>query len=149
MSNFVHPAWHESFKHPPGTKFDHLGLLKKPFSTTKGGYVIIKRNGKVFENFGSKATAARFAHEDRVGHRSEHRKLEGLRIGLRPVSVQVRSREFTVTLGDRRAIAVPVESYRRLLVGSAEQRRNVELKPARLYWPDLDQEIGIIELLRA
>jgi hypothetical protein len=32
MSNFVHPAWFEPFKHPPGTKFDHLGLLKKPFS---------------------------------------------------------------------------------------------------------------------
>ncbi len=116
---------------------------------TKGGYVIIKRNGKVFENFGSKAKAARFAREDRVGHRSEHRKREGLRIGLRPVSVQVKSREFTVTLGDRRAIDVPVEPYRRLLAGSAEQRRNVELKPAGLYWPDLDQEIGIIELLRA
>ena len=27
MSNFVHPAWFEPFKHPPGTKFDHLGLL--------------------------------------------------------------------------------------------------------------------------
>ncbi|MGA6964520.1 MAG: hypothetical protein WBZ51_13020, partial [Xanthobacteraceae bacterium] len=34
MSNFVHPAWFEPFKHPPGTKYDHLGLLKKPFSMT-------------------------------------------------------------------------------------------------------------------
>ena len=32
MSNFVHPAWFEPFKHPPGTKFDHLGRLTKPFS---------------------------------------------------------------------------------------------------------------------
>ena len=33
---------------PPGTKFDHLGLLKKPFTMTKkAGYMIIKKNGKV------------------------------------------------------------------------------------------------------
>jgi hypothetical protein len=43
MSNFVHPSWFEPFKHPPGTKFDHLGLLTKPFSMTKGGYVILKK----------------------------------------------------------------------------------------------------------
>ena len=46
MSNFVHPAWFEPFKHPPGTKFDHLGRLTKPFSMTKGGYVIVRKGGK-------------------------------------------------------------------------------------------------------
>src|SRR6202140_1765931 len=46
MSNFVHPSWFEPFKHPPGTKFDHLGLLTKPFSMTKGGYVIARKKGK-------------------------------------------------------------------------------------------------------
>ncbi|MBH5396329.1 hypothetical protein HZZ13_00645 [Bradyrhizobium sp. CNPSo 4010] len=81
MSNFVHPAWFEPFKHPPGTKFDHLGLLRKPFSMTRGGYVITKKKGVVSEQFGSHAKSARFAREDRVGHRSEHRKpAEGLRI---------------------------------------------------------------------
>ena len=80
MSNFVHPAWFEPFKHPPGTKFDHLGLLKKPFSMTKGGYVIIKKKGKVTEVFGSKAKEKRFAKEDRLGHRNEYRKRNGLRI---------------------------------------------------------------------
>lgn len=80
MSNFVHPSWFEPFKHPPGTRFDHLGKLKKPFSMTKGGYVIIKRNGRVKETFGSKAKAARFAMENRRGHRSEFRKPDGLRI---------------------------------------------------------------------
>jgi hypothetical protein len=80
MSNFVHPAWFEPFKHPPGTKFDHLGLLRKPFSMTKGGYVIIKKKGKVSEVFGSKAKEKRFARENRVGHRSEYRKPTGLRI---------------------------------------------------------------------
>lgn len=77
MSNFVHPSWFEPFKHPPGTKFDHLGLLTKPFSMTKGGYVIIKKLGKVSEVFASAAKARRFAREDRDGHRSEHRKPKG------------------------------------------------------------------------
>jgi hypothetical protein len=74
MSNFVHPSWFEPFKHPPGTKFDNLGRLKAPFSMTKGGYVIVKKNGKVKEVYGSAAKAKRFAKEDRVGHRSEYRK---------------------------------------------------------------------------
>ena len=63
-----------------GMKFDHLGLLKKPFSMTKGGYVTVKKKGKVTEEFGSKAKEKRFAKEDRVGHRSEYRKPKGLRI---------------------------------------------------------------------
>ncbi|MDQ6870043.1 MAG: hypothetical protein M3178_17450 [Pseudomonadota bacterium] len=78
MSNFVHPSWFEPFNHPPGTKFDHLGLLKKPFSMTKGGYVIVKNKGKVTQEYGSKAKEKRFAKEDRRDHRSEYRKAKGL-----------------------------------------------------------------------
>jgi hypothetical protein len=78
MSNFVHPSWFEPFKHPPGTKFDHLGLLKKPFSMTKGGYVIVKRKGKVSQEYGSKAKEKRFGKENRLDHRSEYRKPKGL-----------------------------------------------------------------------
>jgi hypothetical protein len=77
MSNFVHPSWFEPFKHPPGTKYDHLGRLTKPFSMTKGGYMIIKKNGKVTQKYGSKAKEKRFAKEDRRGHRSEFRKPPG------------------------------------------------------------------------
>src|SRR5215470_12732819 len=84
MSNFLHPSWFEPFKHPPGTKFDHLGLLKKPFSMTKGGYVIIKKKGKVHEVFGSKPKEKRFAHENRRGHRSEHRKPKGKGLLIKP-----------------------------------------------------------------
>jgi hypothetical protein len=80
MSNFLHPSWFEPFKHPPRTKFDHLGKLKRPFSLTKGGYVIIKRNGRVKERFGSLAKEKRFAMEKRRGHRSEFRKPHGLHI---------------------------------------------------------------------
>jgi hypothetical protein len=83
MSNFVHPSWFEPFKHPKGTKFDHLEKLTKPFSMSKGGYVIIKRNGRVKEKFGSRAKAKGFAQEDRTGHRSEFRKPRGLHIKVR------------------------------------------------------------------
>lgn len=80
MSNFVHPAWFEPFQHPSGTKFDHLGRLTKPFSMTKGGYVIIKKGGHVTQKFGSAAKQKRFALEDRRGHRSEFRKRNGQHI---------------------------------------------------------------------
>lgn len=83
MSNFVHPSWFEPFKHPPGTKFDHLGLLKAPFTMTKGGYMIIKKAGKVSQVYGSKAKEKRFAQEDRRDHRSEYRKEKGLLIWYR------------------------------------------------------------------
>ena len=79
MSNFVHPSWFEPFKHPSGTKYDHLGRLKSPFSMTKGGYVIVQKDGKVTQKFGSAAKEKRFALEDRRGHRSEYRKTNGLK----------------------------------------------------------------------
>lgn len=80
MSNFVHPAWFEPFKHPRGTKFDHMGRLKKPFSMSKGGYVMIRRDGKFKKDFGSVAKEERFAKEDRRGHRSEFRDPRGSHI---------------------------------------------------------------------
>ncbi len=99
MSNFVHPSWFEPFKHPPGTKFDHLGLLKKPFTMTRGGYMIIKKNGKVSQTYGSRAKAARFAKEDRWDHRSEYRK--GAKGQL--VAQAKASRRKTATAKGRRA----------------------------------------------
>ncbi|WP_164938739.1 hypothetical protein [Bradyrhizobium guangdongense] len=78
MSNFVYPSWFEPFKHPRGTKFDHKGTLKAPFSMTEGGYVIKKVNGrKVIKAFGSPAKRRRFNAEDRRGHRSEFRDPKG------------------------------------------------------------------------
>ena len=74
MSNFVYPAWFEPIDHPPGTKFDHLGTLKEPFSMNEGGYVIKKVDGKkVTKQFSSDKKKRRFAKEVRHGHRSEFR----------------------------------------------------------------------------
>ncbi|MEJ1970670.1 MAG: hypothetical protein WDN03_18890 [Rhizomicrobium sp.] len=80
MSNFLHPAWFEPFQHPAGTKYDHLGKLKAPYTMTKGGYVITMKDGKVSQSFGSTAKSRRFAEEDRRGHRSEYRKTDGERL---------------------------------------------------------------------
>lgn len=77
MSNFVHPAFFEDFHSEGSVKFDHLGLLKKPFSLLDGGYTIVSSGGKIKEVFGSKAKAERFAKESRRMHRSEYRKARG------------------------------------------------------------------------
>ena len=78
MSNFVYPSWFEPFKHPRGTKFDHMGSLKEPFSMTEGGYVIKKVNGRrLIKQFGSPEKRRRFNAEDRRGHRSEFRDPQG------------------------------------------------------------------------
>jgi hypothetical protein len=74
MCSFVHPAWFEPFKHPRGTRFDHLGKLSKPFSLSKNGYVVEKRGSRMKYMFGSLAKAARFAKADRAGRRGSYRK---------------------------------------------------------------------------
>lgn len=77
ISNFVHPSFFENFDHPSGTKFDHLGVLTKPFETSKNGYqtIIDPKKGKgMHDIFGSKAKERKFAKENRFMHRSEYRK---------------------------------------------------------------------------
>ena len=101
MSNFVHPSWFEPFKHPSGTKYDHLGLLKAPFSMTKGGYVIIKKNGKVTQKYGSKAKEIRFKKEDRLGHRSEYRKPLGKGFRILTPTKRRKSQTIEMTMGTR------------------------------------------------
>lgn len=81
MSNFVYPSWFEPIDHPRGTRFDHLGTLRKPFSMAKGGYVILRVDGKkVTKQFGSPEKKRRFAGEDRRGHRSEFRDPLGVHL---------------------------------------------------------------------
>ena len=74
MSNFVYPSYFEPWHKPKSAKFDHLGLLTKPFQIAKGGYLIVSKNGKVNSVFGSKAKERRFKREVRTQHRSEYRK---------------------------------------------------------------------------
>ena len=74
MSDFVYPAYFESFRPPKSVRFDHKKLVTKPFQILKGGYQVVMKNGKNTEKFGSKAKEKSFRIEDRRGHRSETRR---------------------------------------------------------------------------
>jgi hypothetical protein len=74
VSNFVYPSWFESFRKPGSAKFDHLGLVDRPFKMLKSGYSsIIKSNGKWGYIFGSKRKAAQFSSQNHTGKRSVRR----------------------------------------------------------------------------
>jgi hypothetical protein len=78
MSDFVYPSYFESFRAPASVKFDHMGLISRPFQILSGGYQIIY-DGQWGQVFGSMDKAARFAKEDRRGHRQEQRQRRLLR----------------------------------------------------------------------
>lgn len=74
MSDFVYPAYFESFHKPGSVKFDQLNKVARPFQILSGGYQIIFKNGKWSQVTGSASKKKKFALEDRRGHRSEIRK---------------------------------------------------------------------------
>ena len=78
MTDFVYPAYFETFRQPGSVQFDRLKTVNKPFQLLSGGYQIILKNGKWSQVFGSAAKKKRFAKEDRRGHRSEQRKQKKL-----------------------------------------------------------------------
>ncbi|HLQ38618.1 MAG TPA: hypothetical protein VK348_12495 [Planctomycetota bacterium] len=73
MSDFVHPAFFETFHRPGSVRFDHLGKVKRPFQILAGGYQIVFKNGKWSQVFASATKQRQFGREDRRGHRSEQR----------------------------------------------------------------------------
>jgi len=73
MTDFVYPAYFESFREPGSVKFDQMKKIGKPFQILSGGYQIVFKNGKWSQVFGSESKKKRFAREDRRGHRSEQR----------------------------------------------------------------------------
>jgi hypothetical protein len=67
---------------------------------------------------------------------------------LRPRAVEFTPSELVVTLNDGRKIATPLDWYPRLKQASAQQRANFELMPMGVHWPDLDEDLGIIGMLK-
>ena len=59
VSNFVLPPW---FDYAPvkGAKFDYLGKLKKPFTMSPGGYMIVMEDGMFKNVFGTKNNQGNF-----------------------------------------------------------------------------------------
>ena len=81
MSNFVYPAYFESFHKRGATKFDHMGLVKKPFQILRGGYQHVFKDGEWQVLHGSPAKKARHASQNRAGRRGERRRK--LKAGLK------------------------------------------------------------------
>lgn len=76
MSDFVYPAYFESFHKPGSVKFDHNNVLKKPFQIHLRGYQSVYVNGKWTLRFGSRAKQKKYEEEDRRGHRLHLRAVE-------------------------------------------------------------------------
>lgn len=74
MSDFVYPAYFETFRTPGSAQFDQLNQVQKVFQILPGGYQIVFTNGRWTQLFGSPAKKKSFAKEDRRGHRSDSRK---------------------------------------------------------------------------
>lgn len=73
MSDFVYPAYFETFHKPGSVQFDQMNKVTKPFQILKDGYQIILKGGKWKQIFGSAAKERAFKKENRNQHRSEQR----------------------------------------------------------------------------
>jgi len=67
---------------------------------------------------------------------------------LRPQEVSFTASDLVVTLTDGRKIATPLDWYPRLREASAAQRANCEIMPLGIHWPDLDEDLGIVGMLK-
>ena len=67
----------------------------------------------------------------------------------RITNIVVTDDTLTVDLEDGRTISAPVSWYPRLACGTAEERANFQISGASygIYWPDLDEDIGVGGLL--
>ena len=67
---------------------------------------------------------------------------------LRARSVEFTATELVVTLGDGRRIATPLEWYPRLKRATAAQRKNFEIMPMGIHWPEIDEDLSIAGMLK-
>ena len=72
VSNFITPAWFDP-RAPEGSTFDHLGLLKEPFSILSGGYVVYAQAGQEQQRFGAEFPTWRRAMKEAATARTRRR----------------------------------------------------------------------------
>ena len=73
----------------------------------------------------------------------------GIDVGdLRATAVGFTATELVVTLADGRKIVTPLEWYPRLARASREERSNFEIMPMGIHWPDIDEDLGLVGMLR-
>jgi hypothetical protein len=63
-------------------------------------------------------------------------------------SVEFTATELVVTLADGRRRATPLDWYPPLQGASAAARANCEIMPMGIYWPDIDEDLGIVGMLK-
>lgn len=75
VSNFVLPAWYESFHKTGATKFDYMGLLSRPFSMSPGGFTTVRASaGQWMQVHGSHPKLEQMGGRDQREHRGDVRK---------------------------------------------------------------------------
>ncbi len=62
-------------------------------------------------------------------------------------NVCVEDDTLTVDLADGRTISVPILWFPRLAYGTAAERNNFQILRDSIYWPDLDEDVGLPTLL--
>ena len=75
VSDFVLPSWFESH-HPPGTKYDFRGYIKKPFQLLANGYISVYdiKSGGGWGEIDADRSPLNYRKRARVGSRRERRR---------------------------------------------------------------------------
>ena len=76
VSDFVFPAWFESFRRPKSTQFNYGKTIDKPFALLAGGYIGVFdiRSGTGWHQVTAQGTPIRFEQRPRLGSRRERRR---------------------------------------------------------------------------
>ena len=65
----------------------------------------------------------------------------------RPIAIDFTETDLQITLANQRQISIPLANYPMLLNATSEQRTKVQLSLSGVYWPDLQLDISLLELI--
>lgn len=76
VSDFVYPAWFESFREPGSTQFDKQGAINAPFEILPGGYIGVfdVTSGSGWQQITKRGEPCNYNMRGRLGSRRERRK---------------------------------------------------------------------------
>ena len=76
-----------------------------------------------------------------------YRRPDGSVDSDRPASVRIEDEQLEVTLADGRVFSASLAWYPRLVAASAEERDNFVLERNGVYWPGLDVDVSVYDLI--
>ncbi|MBI1279029.1 MAG: DUF2442 domain-containing protein [Anaerolineaceae bacterium] len=65
----------------------------------------------------------------------------------RPIAIDFTGADLCVTLANQRQITIPLANFPVLLKATSQQRAHVQLSLSGIYWPELNLDISLLELL--